>query len=64
MGALGLRDTTKPDSTETGVSLGALSEMTGFPVDYIKRELLLDGESDLSVEELRKRVLAYLDSNF
>ena len=64
MGALGLRDTAKPDSIEAGVSLGALSDMTGFPVDYIKKELLLDGEGDLSVEELRLRVLAYLDSSF
>ncbi len=62
MGTLGLKDTSKPESSETGVSLGSLAELTGFPVDYIKRELLLEGESDLSVEELRKKVLAYLDS--
>lgn len=65
MGALGLQDVSKPTS-ETVVSLGTLAELTGFPVDYIKRELLLDGESEegMSVEELRKKVLAYLDSNF
>ncbi|MDD4972866.1 MAG: hypothetical protein PHY93_00865 [Bacteriovorax sp.] len=65
MGALGLQDVSKPTS-ETVVSLGTLAELTGFPVDYIKRELLLDGEveEDMGIEELRKKVLAYLDSNF
>lgn len=64
MGALGLKDIDKPATTETAVSLGSLAELTGFPVDYIKRELLLDGEEELSMEELRKKVLAYLDSSF
>jgi len=64
METLGLKDMSKPESTETGVSLGSLAEMTGFPIDYIKRELTLDGQEDLSLEELRKKVLAYLDSNF
>ena len=62
MGALGLKDTSKPDSIETEVSVGSLSELTGFPVDYIKRELLLDSDSDLSVELLREKVLAYLST--
>lgn len=65
MGALGLKDSHKPDSVEeAGVSLGSLAELTGFPIDYIKRELLLEGEQDLSVEELRAKVLAYLDASF
>lgn len=65
MGALGLQDVTKSTATD-GVSLGALAELTGFPVDYIKRELFLEGEdaSEMSLEELRKKVLAYLDSSF
>ena len=65
MGALDLQDVSKTTS-ETAVSLGTLAELTGFPVDYIKRELLLDGESEeaMTVEELRKKVLAYLDSSF
>jgi hypothetical protein len=62
MGALGLKDIAKPETAETGVSLGSLAEMTGFPVDYIKRELLLSGEEELSMEELRTKVLAYLSS--
>lgn len=64
MTALGLKESSKPESIETGVSLASLSEMTGFPVEYIKRELFLDDGSDLSVEELRAKVLAYLSSNF
>jgi hypothetical protein len=62
MGTLGLKDTSKPESSETGVSLGSLAELTGFPIDYIKRELLLESEQDLSVDELREKVLAYLNS--
>jgi hypothetical protein len=65
MGALDLQDVSKSTS-ETAVSLGTIAEMTGFPIDYIKRELLLDGEFEeaMTVEELRKKVLAYLDSSF
>lgn len=59
MGTLGLKESSESDS-ETEVSLGSLSEMTGFPVDYIKRELILSDDNDLSVEELRAKVLAYL----
>ena len=62
MGALGLQDTFKPDSAETEVSVGSLAELTGFPIDYIKRELLLESDSDLSVEQLREKVLAYLQT--
>jgi hypothetical protein len=64
MEALGLKDLSKPESSEGGVSLGSLAELTGFPVDYIKRELILDSDGEVSVEELRKKVLAYLNSNF
>ncbi|NOT80895.1 MAG: hypothetical protein HOP07_18065 [Bacteriovoracaceae bacterium] len=64
MGALGLKEIGKPDSSEAEVSLGSLAELTGFPIDYIKRELILKDDQDLSVEELRAKVLAYLSSNF
>ena len=62
---LGLQDLSKPIA-ETEVSVGALAELTGFPVEYIKRELHLDGETEenMTIEELRKKVLAYLDSSF
>lgn len=61
MEALGLKELDKPRSTDVGVTLGSLAEMTGFPIEYIKRELLLEEET-MSVEELRERVLAYLNS--
>ena len=51
---LGLQDLSKPIA-ETEVSVGALAELTGFPVEYIKRELHLDGETEenMNIEELR-----------
>ena len=64
METLGLKDLSKPESTETGVSLGSLAALTGFPVEYIKRELFLNDSEELSVEELRQKVMAYLNSNF
>ena len=69
MGAVELESdqiVSKPTTTEEVVSLGALAELTGFPVDYIKRELLAGDEevTEMTMNELRKKVLAYLDSNF
>lgn len=66
MGAAGLQDVSGPSTSDSVVSLGTLAELTGFPVDYIKRELLLgdEGTEEMTMEELRMKVLAYLDSNF
>lgn len=69
MGAIeleGQREVSGPATAEEVVSLGGLADLTGFPVDYIKRELLLgDGEiTEMTMAELRKRVLSYLDSNY
>lgn len=64
METLGLKDLSKPESETAGVSLGSLAELTGFPVDYIKRELFLNTDEEVSVEELRMKVLAYLNSQF
>lgn len=66
MGALDVQDVSKSIASEV-VSLGALAKLTGFPVDYIKRELFNEGEQnieELPIEDLKKKVLAYLDSNF
>lgn len=63
MEALGLKEESKPATGEMPVSLKQLADLTGFPVEFIKRELLL-GDEALSVEELREKVLKYLDSNF
>jgi predicted transcriptional regulator len=43
------------------VSFASLSELTGFPVDFIKKELLLD-EEPVSMNELRRSVLRYLEA--
>ena len=43
------------------VSLHSLSELTGFPVDFIKKELLLQDEP-ISMNELRYSVLRYLEA--
>jgi hypothetical protein len=70
MVALGLKDDTKPSTNVVnekgaeGVSLKTLSELTGFPIDYIKRELMLSDDQELSMEDLRSKVLSYLDSAF
>ena len=64
METLGLKDLSKLESEVSEVSLGSLAILTGFPVEYIKRELFLDDGKDLSVEELREKVMAYLNSNF
>ncbi len=64
METLGSKDLSKPESNVSEVSLGSLAALTGFPVEYIKRELFLDDGQELSVEELREKVMAYLNSNF
>ena len=45
---------------EETVSLGKLSQLTGFPEDFIKKELLLSDDT-LSLFFLRKRVTEYLN---
>jgi hypothetical protein len=44
------------------VSFSKLSEMTGFPVEFIKKELLLDTEP-VSIKQLRASMLKYLESS-
>ena len=48
-------------SKEEQVSFSALSEMTGFPVEFIKKELLID-EEPVSMSQLRTSMAAYLES--
>lgn len=43
------------------ISLVDLSELSGFPIESIKLELGLD-DDDISLEELRKKMLTFLDS--
>jgi len=42
------------------ISLDSLASLTGFPVDFIKKELVLDSE-ELSIEDLRKTVAYFLE---
>ena len=43
------------------VPLSSLSELTGFPVEFIKKELLLEGE-ELSMSDLRTSMISYLET--
>ena len=61
MEALGLKEETKPATGQMPVSLKQLADLTGFPVEFIKRELLLE-DRNFTVEELREKVLQYLDT--
>ncbi len=46
---------------QDNVSMDSLSEMTGFPVEFIKKELLLS-QNEISIDELRHSVLDYLQT--
>ncbi len=48
-------------SMDEKVSFSTLSEMTGFPVEFIKKELLID-EEPVSMSLLRKSMATYLES--
>ena len=43
------------------VPLESLSKLTGFPVEFIKKELLLD-EENISMSDLRQSIVRYLES--
>ncbi len=43
------------------VSLDSLSKLTGFPVNYIKKELLIE-DNEISVESLRSFARDFLNS--
>ncbi|MBI2522255.1 MAG: hypothetical protein HYV97_17680 [Bdellovibrio sp.] len=43
------------------VDLNSLSQLTGFPVDFIKKELVVEQE-ELSVEDLRSKVAHFLNT--
>lgn len=45
------------------VTLRSLSELTGFPIEFIKEELLLDGD-EVSMPDLRIKMQAFLVNNF
>lgn len=45
------------------VSIESLSELTGFPVEFIRKELLIDSDQ-LSMGELRESMVRYLETSF
>lgn len=51
------------DTGLDSISLQSLSELTGFPQEFIKGELMVQKDS-LSLAELRESMLFYLNSAF
>lgn len=51
------------EESKEEVKLSALSDLTGFPVDFIKKELMLSegGTEEVTLNELRSKMLKYLD---
>jgi len=49
-------------SSKERVSLNTLSSLTGFPLEFIKKELLIQ-EDSLSMVELRESMLTYLSKS-
>ena len=53
----------KIDDSQEKIEMSSLSNLTGFPVDYIKKELVLD-EEEVTLEQLREHMMVFLNSNF
>lgn len=51
----------KADLENKVIPIKSLSEMTGFPTDFIKKELLLN-QDELSMNDLRKSMAIYLEN--
>jgi hypothetical protein len=49
------------NANEESVELSSLSNLTGFPVDYIKSELIFDNDK-ITLSDLRKTMVSYLES--
>jgi predicted nucleotidyltransferase len=50
----------KDEISNQAVNLDFLEESTGFPKEFIKKELLLD-EKNLDLDQLRLKMLNYLE---
>ena len=46
---------------QKNISMDSFSDMTGFPVEFIKKELLIS-KNQVSIDELRRSVLDYLQT--
>ena len=53
----------KIDDRQEKIQMSSLSSLTGFPVDYIKKELVLE-EEEVTLEQLREHMMVFLNSNF
>ena len=60
MNALGNRSIESTEVNASEVQVEELAKLTGFPVEYLKAELLIDGD-EIDLRNLREKVLAYLD---
>ena len=49
-------------ASRDSVSLSSLANLTGFPEEFLKKELLLEGDN-ISMDALRKVAMSYLESN-
>jgi hypothetical protein len=47
--------------TEEPISLEQIAFLTDFPEDFIKKELLLEGVTEITMSEFRQKVLDYLE---
>ncbi len=60
MNALGNRSIETSEVNGPEVQVEELAKLTGFPVEYLKAELLIE-ENEIDLSNLREKVLAYLD---
>jgi len=49
------------EQPKEAISLDSLSQLTGFPVEFIKKELLILDDQTFTLDQLRSRMLKYLD---
>ena len=49
------------EGTDVPISIEQIAVLTDFPEDFIKKELLLDGIEEISINDFRQKVLAYLE---
>lgn len=55
----------KASETEAKITLNALSEMTGFPMELIQEELFMGktpAEGEVALEDLRAAMLNFIDA--
>ena len=56
----GVKNSDSIVSDESHINIESLAELTGFPIDFIKTELLLNHDS-IKMGDLRKSMAKYLE---